>query len=298
MNKLSKIKTAIMGLVLIIFAIGVILSITREFKFNEQSNKERIYEQVKEYLIENDPVTEENVESAHTFVDIEELGIKGNYKKSFVYVWALTKKYYIKDGKLVESGSMSMPYSFLYEKGKITKQITSKSFSEEDLRQVFPPSIYNQIIYIQNLSEDNINRQIEEYYADYLSNQKYHDFIGKWYLKRATIKGEDTSLTQIFGTGIEHGGKITLSPIGRYTELIGVYSYETIDDYQGVYSIKNNKIILSGNSGHTRILTYDKKKEELCEQVDKDTNIYFTKEKISYKVDQDLYINTGDKMPS
>ncbi|MDE5587036.1 MAG: hypothetical protein K2I72_01540, partial [Bacilli bacterium] len=211
MNKLSKIKTIIMGLVLIVFAILVISSIIKEFNFNEKSGKDKVYEQIKEYLVENNQITEENVENPHTFVEIEQLGIKGSYKKSFVYVWALIKSYYLKNGELIEAVTTSMPYAFLYERGKIIKQKIPKSFNEGDLREVFPSSIYNQIAYMSNISEENINKEIEDYYAEFLDKKEYSDFVGEWNIKHATVKGVDTSLTELFGTGIEYGGKITLS---------------------------------------------------------------------------------------
>lgn len=294
MNKISKIKTIIMGLILIILAFIVISSTIKEFKFNDQESKDAIYEQIKEYLIDNNQVSEEGAENSHTFVEIEKLGIKGSYKKSFVYVYALIKEYYIKDDKLVEAISTNMPYAFVYKRGKIIKQKTTKSFNEWDLREIFPSSIYNQIIYINRLSETNINQKIEEYYKDFLDKKEYDDLIGEWNIKRATLKGKDFSLTELFGTGIQYGGKITLSKIGKYTEFIGVYSHENIDDYQGIYEIKGPQILLSSNSGKTKTLNYNKKTEELSEQVDKDTIIYFTKNKTQSSADKDYYINYSE----
>ncbi len=293
MNKISKIKTIIMGSLLIIFAFLVISSLIKEFNFNEKSNKDKVYEQIKEYLVENNQVTDKSVENPHTFVEIEQLGIKGSYKKSFVYVWALIKSYYIKDGKLVEAVTTSMPYAFLYEKGHIIKQKIPKSFNEGDLREIFPSSIYNQIAYRKNISETNLNKEVEKYYADILDKQEYSEFIGEWNLKHATIKGEEASLTDLFGTSIQYGGTITLSKIGRYTEFIGAYSSETTEDFQGSYAIEGNKIILTSNSGKTKILNYNKKTKELSNQADKATILYFTKDKVSYQVDPNTYINSN-----
>ena len=276
MSKLSKIRTLIMGLLLIIFAIFVIFSVIREFHFNDQSHKDKIYEQVREYLIDNNPVMEKDVEQAKTFVDIEQLGIKGKYKKSFVYVYALIKKYYIKDGRLVEGENIYMPYSFVYERGNITKQLKTKSLNDDDLTQIFPPSIYNQISYIDTFDESDINKQIEDYYSSFLSQQEYYKFTGDWHLKRATIKGKDVALSEIFGTGIQYGGKITLSKLGKYNEFLAIS--DTKDGSQGSYELKNDEITLKDSTGERKILKYNKKTKELSEQFDKDTILYFAKE--------------------
>ena len=290
MGKLSKIKTISMTLLLITFVVLVISSIIKEFSFNEKSNKDKIYEQIREYLVENNQVTDESVENPHTFVEIEQLGIKGTYKKSFVYVWALIKSYGIKEGKVVEIITTSMPYAFLYEKGQIIKQKTPKSFDEWDLRQIFPSSIYNQIAFRKNISETNLNKEVEKYYADILDKQVFSEYIGEWNIKRATVKGEDTSLTDIFGTSIQYGGTITLSKLGRYTEFIGGYSSESTDDFQGTYEVEGDKIILTSNSGKTKVLKYNKQTKELSNQADKATILYFTKEKISSQLDQKAYV--------
>lgn len=280
MSKLSKIKILFMTIVLVIIMGTVVFKITTEFDFANDLNKEKLFEEAKDYIVNLNQNKREDVLNAHTFIDIKNLGISGNSKKTRVYVYALLREYYIEDDKLVEALEIKAPYRLTFEKGKITSYETVNSIYIADYYSIFP----NDMVYElqrqgENFEIDNIESKVEEYYKDYFSSHETNELIGKWQVKRAMIKDKEVPLTEVFGSSIsETGGSLNLYKQGTYTNFVGAYANDVIPNYQGHYEVTKEGINLSSQDAKkiTKV-TYNEKTKELSMKIDKDIIVYYSR---------------------
>lgn len=123
------------------------------------------------------------------------------------------------------------------------------------------------------------------------SNSTYNEeeinkLVGKWKPFKAEYEGEETPLVQVYVSGIAYGGELILNHNGTYTEFIGIYSEETMNDLQGTYNIYGNgeKALLTSNSGKSKDIEFlessniNSDEARIVERLEDGTCIYFKKQ--------------------
>lgn len=137
--------------------------------------------------------------------------------------------------------------------------------------------------------EDNKEKSANTNNEEALNNS----LDGKWIPFMAEYNGEEVPLSYYYGSGIsEYGGSLAINGDGTYTEFIGVYSSDEIDDKVGKYiNIDSNTITLISNSGEKKQLklienkndyintnvSIDEEKSAVLTSEDNMENIYFRK---------------------
>ena len=138
----------------------------------------------------------------------------------------------------------------------------------------------NQINKIQEKYEEEIKEMKEK---STKQEEEINKLVGKWIPFKAEYNGEQISLRSIYGSGIEYGGELILNHNGTYTEFIGIYSEETMNDLQGTYNIYGNgeKALLKSNNGETKVLeclessNINSNETTIVERLENGTCIYF-----------------------
>lgn len=108
-----------------------------------------------------------------------------------------------------------------------------------------------------NYSVENFNIENEElefaYKKERTSTQNLsgYSLARDWDPKTATKNGKEISLQEIYGTGIQYGGYLTLNSDNTYSRLIGITSDEVEKDLTGTYEVKSNDIVLTTKNGKT-----------------------------------------------
>lgn len=132
--------------IVLVFIMGtVIFKITTEFNFANDLNKEKLFEEAKNYIVNLNQNKREDVLNAHTFIDIKNLGISGDSKKARIYVYALVRNYYIENDKLVEALEITAPYRLTFEHGKITSYETINSTYIADYYSIFSNDMVHEL---------------------------------------------------------------------------------------------------------------------------------------------------------
>lgn len=267
--------------IVLVFIMGtVIFKITTEFNFANDLNKEKLFEEAKNYIVNLNQNKREDVLNAHTFIDIKNLGISGDSKKARIYVYALVRNYYIENDKLVEALEITAPYRLTFEHGKITSYETINSTYIADYYSIFSNDMVHELqTQGENFEIDNIESEVEEYYKDYFSSHETNEMVGKWQIKRATLNGKEVPLNDIFGSSInEVGGSLNLYKQGTYTNFVGVYANDIVPKYQGRYEITKEGVTLYSSGNDTTVnVTYNKKTKELSMKIDKDIIVYYSR---------------------
>lgn len=92
--------------------------------------------------------------------------------------------------------------------------------------------------------------------------------IGVWNIQYAKTRGagtsgEDYSLQDLYGTGIEYGGKLTFNADGTFSRYVGITTDET-DKYEGTYILRyDDKILLKYKDGTERTVKYLHSSQEI-----------------------------------
>lgn len=140
---------------------------------------------------------------------------------------------------------------------------------------------------------EKTENEVKEHYSyinqnnSQTTNTNYIDinlFIGRWKPYKAEQNGDEIPLNSIYGSGISYGGELILNPDGTYTEFIGIYSSDVLDDLQGKYGINNSqRVQLTTNNGKIKILELiesskvDNNEDTLVLRSEDEINIYFKK---------------------
>ncbi len=304
---------------IIIFIITILLCVispfllktTSEINAYSFSDEDKIYEQIEQYLIKLEeenhylerPQFANDSDNFKVFIDIGKLGIEENGEEKYVYILALIQSYSVQE-ELVKNESLRA-YKFTIKDNTITNyQIPVDGINyDESVKEIFPEYIIKKM----QQSEELINRtklenEANEYYnfnsysekkhlidGEYISsNSTYNEeeinkLVGKWIPFKAEYNGEQISLRSIYGSGIEYGGELILNHNGTYTEFIGIYSEETMNDLQGTYNIYGNgeKALLKSNNGETKVLeclessNINSNETTIVERLENGTCIYF-----------------------
>ncbi len=303
-TKFKKYKTSI-----IILVATVILFIISPFVLKPNVNAiskedEMLYKKVEQYLIkveQNNHYIERKEfymnDDFKVFIDMAKLGIKKNTDETYVYVWALIQTCNRQE-ELVTSGS-SVPYKFIIKNGEIVDyQVPEDGENyQKSIETIFPKDIVEKIEKNDKLVETaKIENEIKKYYSlnnyelinnAYIDNnmEKTNKFEGKWEPYLAEQNGDEVSLRNIYGSGIVYGGELILNKDGTYTEFIGIYSNDMIDNLQGEYTIYGNgeKAILTTNNKEKKILellessNVNSSESTLVQMLEDGTKIFFKK---------------------
>lgn len=303
-TKLKKYRASI-----IIFVIAILICALSPFiiKLNsETSNKiskvdeETLYETVKQYLIKKEEENHylerkefaTNGDDFKTFIDMAKLGTQKNGEETYVYVWALIESYSVQE-ELTSSGS-SMPYRFTIKDGSVIDcQIPEDGEGyEKSIEKIFPKEIREKIKDSENLvNQEKLEAEAEKYY-EYLGNNgefintnieksTIDKVVGKWKPYKAEYKGKEINLRDVYGSGITYGGELILNKDNTYTEFIGVYSEDNVNDLQGTFRTygSGEKALLTTNNGETKTLeVLESGENSIIVLTNSDgTRIYFTK---------------------
>lgn len=308
---------------IIIFILSILLCVispfllktTNEINAYSLSDEDKLYDQVQQYLIKlaeeihylERPEFANNSDNFRVFSDIVKLGIRQNEDETYVYIWALIKTYYAQE-ELSSSGS-SMPYKFTIKNNQIIdyKIPTDGIDYGDSIKEIFPEDIREKLEECENLlDEEKLDNEAKEYYRyldingnledEKLSNEEYinlksnqqeiNKLVGIWKPFKAEYNGEEISLRSIYGSGIEYGGELRFNHNGTYTEFIGIYSDETINDLQGTYHIYGNgeKALLKTNNGEIKVVeclessNVNADEATIVEGLEDGTCIYFKKQ--------------------
>lgn len=307
---------------IIIFILSILLCVispfllktTNEINAYSLSDEDKLYDQVQQYLIKlaeeihylERPEFANNSDNFRVFIDIGKLGIEENGEEKYVYILALIQSYSVQE-ELVKNESLRA-YKFTIKDNTITNyQIPVDGINyDESVKEIFPEYIIKKM----QQSEELINRtklenEANEYYnfnsysekkhlidGEYISsNSTYNEeeinkLVGIWKPFKAEYNGEEISLTQVYGSGILYGGELRFNHNGTYTEFIGVYSNETINDLQGTYTIYGNgeKALLKTNNGEKKAVeclessNVNADEATIVERLEDGTWIYFKKQ--------------------
>ncbi len=111
------------------------------------------------------------------------------------------------------------------------------------------------------------------------SNQ--YKIMGIWEPYMAEQNGKGISITEIYGSAVsKYGGLLILTSDGTFSEFIGAYSDEIIDDLTGTYKVYDNgeKAVLTTNNNETKIFELlDVKKGIALMSLENGVNIFFKK---------------------
>ena len=310
-EKLRKYKVSIILFVIMIILCTIIPFVVKPVSKAKELAKveeEALYKKVEQYLIKLEQQNYDNErlevnmegENFKTFIDIAKLGISKNEDETYVYIWALIKNYYGYEER-ISSGS-SMPYKFTIKNNEIVKYQIPEDGDRyaKSIQEIFPKDIINKLERIEELvSEEKLEKQAEEYYKSLNINGKVDNslenvntednnttnkdyFVGKWKPYMAEQNGKEINLREVYGSGISYGGELALNADGTYTEFIGVYSQDNIDDLQGTYKTYGDgqRAVLTTNNGATKVLeclNLDKREPTILLSLEDGTNVYFTK---------------------
>lgn len=92
--------------------------------------------------------------------------------------------------------------------------------------------------------------------------------IGVWNIQYAKTRGaghagEDYPLQELYGTGIEYGGKLTFNSDGTFSRYVGITTDE-VDKYEGTYILRyDDKILLKYKNGTTSTVKYLPSSQEM-----------------------------------
>lgn len=299
-TKLKKYRTSIILLVVLILGCMVSPFIIKTSAKVVNSTEQELYEIAKQYLIkkeeENHHIGREkfviNGDNFKTFIDIAELGIEQNGDETYVYVWALIESYSVQE-ELTNSGS-SMPYKFTIKDNNIINcEIPEDGEGyAKSIEKIFPKEIRQKIKDSENLvNQEKLEAEAEKYY-EYLGDDTEcinaniektptTKLAGKWKPYKAEYKGKEINLREVYGSGITYGGELILNKDNTYTELIGIYSEDNINDLQGTYRTygTGEKALLTTNNGETKTLEFlESGENNSIVLTNRDgTRIYFTK---------------------
>lgn len=299
-TKLKKYRTSIVVLVVLILACVVSPFIIKTTTKVVNSNEQKLYETVKQYLIkkeeENHHIGREefatNGDDFKIFIDMAELGIEENGDETYVYVWALIESYSVQE-ELTSSGS-SMPYKFTIKDNNIINCEIPEDGEEyaKSVEKIFPKEIIEKIKDSENLvNQEKLEAEAKQYYQ-YLGNDEEFintniekttttKLVGKWKPYKAEYKGEEINLIEVYGSGITYGGELILNKDNTYTEFIGIYSEDNVNDLQGTYRTydEGEKALLTTNNGETKTLEFLESGENSTIVLTNSdgTRIYFTK---------------------
>lgn len=276
-TKLKKYKMSIIIFVILILGCIVspfIIKLSNNNTKVANSNKQKPYEIVRQYLIkkeeENHHIGREefatNGDDFKTFIDMAELGIEENGDETYVYVWALIESYSVQE-ELTSTGS-SMPYKFTIKDNNIIKcEIPEDGEGyAKSIEKIFPKEIRKKMKDSESLvNQEKLEAEAKKYY-EYLGNNG--DFtntniehttdklVGKWKPYKAEYKGKEMNLRDVYGSGITYGGELILNKDNTYTEFIGIYSEDNVNDLQGTYRTygTGEKALLTTNNGETKTL--------------------------------------------
>lgn len=316
-TKLKKHRISIIMFIITILLCVIspfLLKTTNEINAYSFSDEDKIYEQIKQYLIKleeenhylESPEFANDSDNFKVFIDIGKLGIEENGEEKYVYVLALIQSYSVQE-ELVKNESL-MAYKFTIKDNAITNyQIPVDGINyDESVKEIFPEYIIKKM----QQSEELINRkkledEANEYYNFNSSSEKKHlingkyinssstyneeeinKLVGKWKPFKVEYNGQEIPLTQVYGSGIEYGGELILNHNGTYSEFIGIYSVEKINDLQGTYNIYGNgeKALLKSNNGETKELeclessNINSNDATIVERLENGTCIYFKKQ--------------------
>lgn len=299
-TKLKKYRTSIILLVVLILACIVSPFIIKTNTKVINSNEQKLYGIVKQYLIkkeeENHHLEREefaiNGDNFKTFIDMAELGIEENGDETYVYVWALIESYSVQE-ELTSSGS-SMPYKFTIKDNNIIKcEIPEDGAGyAKSIEKIFPKEIRKKMKDGENIvNQEKLENEAKQYYQYLGDSEEFvntniekttaNKLVGKWKPYKAEYKGEEINLRDVYGSGITYGGELILNSDNTYTEFIGIYSEDNVNDLQGTFRTYGigEKALLTTNNGETKAL-------ELLESGENSTivltnsdgtKIYFTK---------------------
>lgn len=119
----------------------------------------------------------------------------------------------------------------------------------------------NKITLVYSVKNFNIeNEKLEFEYKKERSNTQIisgYDIAHNWKPSTATKDGKEISLQEIYGTGIQYGGFLTLNKDNTYSRLIGITSDEVEKDLTGTYEIKANTILFTTKNGKNEKAKFD-----------------------------------------
>lgn len=316
-TKLKKHRISIIMFIITILLCVIspfLLKTTNEINAYSFSDEDKIYEQIKQYLIKleeenhylESPEFANDSDNFKVFIDIGKLGIEENGEEKYVYVLALIQSYSVQE-ELVKNESL-MAYKFTIKDNAITNyQIPVDGINyDESVKEIFPEYIIKKM----QQSEELINRkkledEANEYYNFNSSSEKKHlingkyinssstyneeeinKLVGKWKPFKVEYNGQEIPLSQVYGSGIAYGGELILNHNGTYSEFIGIYSVEKINDLQGTYNIYGNgeKALLKSNNGEIKELeclessNINSNDATIVERLENGTCIYFKKQ--------------------
>ena len=274
------------------------------------SDEEKMYIEVEEYIMnlekqkhikemQSEYIDIEN-DDFKVFTNIAKLGISKENEDVLVYAWILVKSYFVQDGDLHESGS-SMPYKFRIKNNEVIDYQVPRDGEDytNSIKEIFPKEIIEKMEEKKTeVTEEKINIKAEEHYK-YLDNNKDVNganlqtngeniyktkksrLIGNWKPYMAEQNGKEINLRDVYGSGIEYGGELLIESDGTFSELIGVYSEEEIDNFIGKYRILGNgeKAILTTNNNEMKIVEFlDESSNVLLMSLENGTCVYFLKQ--------------------
>ena len=134
---------------------------------------------------------------------------------------------------------------------------------------------------IANIIDGIITNSKEEKSQTNVENNEYN-LVGRWKPYMAEQNGKEVSLREIYGSGIgTYGGELIIEDDGTFSEFIGIYSKDDIDNLIGKYEVYGNgeKALLTTNNEETKLLEFLKENKDIILMHLKDkTCIYFFRE--------------------
>lgn len=277
-TKLKKYRISIILLIILIIFCIMSPFVVKLDATTISKEDEKLYNIVEQYLIKTEEENHriemnefaQNGDDFKVFIDMAKLGVRKNHDETYVYVWALIQSCHAQE-ELVTSGS-SMGYKFIIKDNEVIDyQIPEDGeMYEKSIEEIFPEDIRKKIEKADELVDsEKIEKQIEKHYSylkyintnniqnvntDYVDTQNV--FVGKWSPYKAEQNGEEIPLSAVYGSGIAYGGELILNSDETYTEFIGIYSEDALNDLQGKYRRYGNgeKAILTTNNKETKIL--------------------------------------------
>lgn len=280
---------------IIILVVAFLIFIVSPFVVKSNaSGDEVLYERVRQYLIklEQEKHKIERTEFAvngddfNVFIDMAKVGIERSGDETYVYAWVLMESCYAQE-ELVTSGT-SMAYKFTIKNEEIVNYEVPEDGDQyaKSMEEIFPDNIRKKMEQASQLvDEEKIRTQIQEHYS-YIINEKngnnmnneyqsedQYNLLGEWTPYMAEYNETEIPISAIYGSGIStYGGKLIFYEDGTYTEFMGVYAEEQMNDLQGHVQDNNGKTaILVTNNGEHKILKYLNTKDINSSNVDEST---------------------------
>lgn len=161
------------GLIIIIIILGIYigLNLFKDNKVTFISDSDYLYDKAIDYLRDNDTNPDKKYSNYKMFLDYKGFGIAKDKKYKYAYMWIIVDSYYVKNKRLVNSTSHSIPYKFIFKKNdKVVKYVMPSDGRDYEftIKGIFPKKIQKYILKY-DVNSDKIDREVKDYYKDIIT---------------------------------------------------------------------------------------------------------------------------------